>query len=209
MTSLRKPPTKLNRVTLSGLVGAELSSVVESSLNEILDYLRIRTIALPSETRSLTPHDGELLFDGTSLFLVQGGVYNQVWPSAGGGQEILQEGEVSTDWPTRSSCSYTTVGFTSASTAPIQLVSSSPGSYTRLGYVHINNAANGNRLVGLQWGSGASSFFPALVPGNGGTIVQNLIGIENAATAQGRSLWVTFNTTGVGLTYITVGYYYL
>jgi len=207
MTLTRKPDLKVTRISLSGLKDKALTDVLQDTLNGILDHLRIRTIALPTENQSHNPTDGEMLFDGTSLFFVANKTYNQLWPQQAQGVTNLVEADMG--WGLRTSALWTAVKINSASTPPVLLISNALGT-PKVGHIHINNGANQDRIVGFGWGTGfTTTFFNNLVPHDGGTIVMNYVGIEFMDATEGTALYVTFSTTGVGDTSITAGYFVL
>lgn len=209
MTLGRKPPIKDHRISLKGLSQEAAVDCIEKTVNNVLDHLRIRTIALPEESFSDKPKDGELLFDGSALYIVVHGTYRQIWPcTCSGGGGVTEIGDGMTEWPLRTSALYTVLQMTSGSATLVEAVPGVAGSLITVLYLEINNGASQARWANLQFSTatGATRLFRALVPPDGGTIVQNFIGAEVCNNTPGSSLYVGFSTSGVGTTTVTIGY---
>lgn len=211
MSLIRKDRINLSRINLTNIVDlVQLLPVLESYINRFIDLFEDEGIVLPVEEFSPDPEDGELLFDGSKLFLAIDGEYKQVYPSSTivykdsplSGDDS-GDGDMSEYSPYVEDVEWAQVDC-SVNTST-DLVSAVAGKRLCIVYLHVSNPdTSDGKEIYLTLEDDTTDYFKQHIPAEG-VVVQNFTR-ANAITEVGKKISATVSNDGSDDLYVTIGY---
>jgi hypothetical protein len=211
MSLLRKDRINLGRINLTNIVDlVHLLPVLETYINRFIDLFENEGVVLPVEEFSPDPENGELLFDGSKLYLAIDGTYHQVYPSDGSTSSSSEEGTGTGGGGV--SCTYSHyVEDTKWAQVDCSvndstvLVTGVSGKRLCIVYLHFSNSdTSDGKEIYLTLEDDTTDYFKQWIPAEG-VVVQNFTR-ANPITKVGKKISATVSNDGSDDIYVTIGY---